>query len=319
MSAPVLIIGSAGQDGRLLAEQLAGQGRTVIACTRDSIGGPGLAPERPCLYDPQWVARLVGQIRPAEVYYLAALHHSAEETAGNDGTVFAAMLAVNTQGVVNVLEAIRRQSPATRLFYAASAHVFGCPTASPQDEDTPISPTTPYGISKAAGMFACRHYREAHGLFAVTGILYNHESILRPQRFLSAKIARAVAEIRAGIRQELVLGNLDAVADWGYAPNYTQAMQAMLSQDTARDFVIATGIAHTVREFAEIAFARAGLDYRDHVCTDPSLLQCNHGALVGDPARLQRATGWRPSITFEAMVHALVDYQLAALPTPIPS
>lgn len=308
--APALIIGSAGQDGRLLAEQLAGQGREVIACGREHVEGDGLAPRQSDLNDAEWVVDLIAQARPAEVYYLAALHHSAEEVAGNDGALFAAMLEVNTQGLVNVLEAIRTHSPATRLFYAASSHVFGKPATSPQNEATPLNPITPYGISKAAGIFACRRYREAHGVFASVGILYNHESPLRQPQFLSAKITRAVAENSIGIRRELVLGDLDAIADWGYAPDYTRAMQLILASSAADDFVIATGIPHTVREFVKIAFSTVGLDYHLYVRTDPTLLQRDNGVLLGNSDRLQRATGWHPSITFETMVRKLVEHQL---------
>lgn len=319
MTAASLIIGSAGQDGQLLAELLAGQGRPVIACSRETISGPGLAPARPRLHDPAWVDDLIKELRPEQVYYLAAMHHSSEECASNDSAAFASMYAVNTQGLVNVLEAIRKHSTATRLFYAASAHIFGMPTVSPQDENTPVQPTTLYGISKTTGMFSCRYYRNVHGIFSVTGILYNHESALRPHNFLSAKISRAVAEIQLGKRRELVLGNLHSVVDWGYAPDYVRAMQAMLDQASAKDFVIATGIAHTVRDFAEIAFASVGLDYRDYVRSDASLIQREHGTLVGNPARLQRATGWRPSISFEEMVQQLVAHQITVVEsTPFP-
>lgn len=305
-----LVIGSAGQDGRLLIDLFASQGRPVITCTRNIISGPGVPPEKPRLDDPAWTSALIRKTRPEHVYYLAAINHSSEDHASNDGAAFASMYAVNTQGLVNVLEAIRNCSPITRIFYAASAHIFGNPTVCPQDEDTPVKPTTLYGISKTAGMLSCRYYRNVYGIFAVAGILYNHESTLRPPQFLSAKIAKAVAEIKAGSRQELVLGSLDAVVDWGYAPDYVRAMQAMLEQPTAEDFVVATGTSHTVRDFAEIAFDSVGLDYRHFVRTDESLLQREHGAMVGNPARLQSATGWRPSITFEEMVRLLVARQL---------
>lgn len=313
--APALIIGSAGQDGRLLAEQLANRGRALITCGRECIQGAGLSFGQPHLNDPEWVIDLIAQNRPAEVYYLAALNYSSEESAGNDRGLLAAMLAVNTQNLVNVLEAIRSHSPASRVFYAASAHVFGKPDTSPQNEDTPIRPTAPYGISKAAGIFACRRYREAHGVFASAGILYNHESSLRPSQFLSAKIARSVAEIRVGSRRELILGDLDAIADWGYAPDYTRAMQLIIGASAPDDFVIATGIPHTVREFAEVAFSAVGLNYNDYVSVDPTLLRRDNGALVGDSTRLRRVTGWRPSITFEAMVRNLVEHQLVTVST----
>lgn len=316
MTGSSLVIGSAGQDGRLLIDMLASQGRPVVACSRNIISGPGLSSQKPRLDDPAWVATLISETRPEHIYYLAAIHHSSEDRASNDGAAFSSMYAVNTQGLVNVLEAIRNCSPATRIFYAASAHIFGNPTVCPQDEDTPVQPTTLYGISKTAGMFSCRYYRNVHGIFAVTGILYNHESTLRPPQFLSAKIARSVAEIKVGIRQELVLGSLDTVADWGYAPDYVRAMQLTLEQPVAQDYVVATGNSNTVRDFAEIAFDSVGLDYRDYVRTDASLLQRDHGAMVGNSGRLRGATGWRPSIKFDAMIRQLVANQLTIVAPP---
>ena len=305
-----LIIGSSGQDGQILAESLLKKGQTVICCSRDLISGPGFAETQPRLRDPAWVADLIGRIRPAYVYYLAAIHHSSEESVSNDGAIFASMMEINTQSLVNFLEAIRIYSPKTRLFYASSSHVFGRPLVYPQDEQTPVQPTTLYGISKAAAMFTCNYYRQVHDVFAVSGILYNHESALRSPKFLSSKITRAVAEIRAGNRSELVLGNLDAVADWGYAPDYTEAMQAMLELSFPEDYVIATGIGHTVREFADIAFSSADLDYRDYVRSESTLLVRDQGVLIGNPHRLKRATGWSATINFDEMVKQLVAYQL---------
>jgi GDPmannose 4,6-dehydratase len=310
MTALSLIIGSSGQDGQILAESLAKKGWAVVCCSRDLISGPGFAEMRPRLHDPAWVADLISRLHPVHIYYLAALHHSSEECVSNDGAIFTSMMAVNTQGLVNVLEAIRIYSPQTRLFYASSSHVFGRPFIYPQDEETPVQPITLYGITKAAAMFACNYYRQAHDVFAVSGILYNHESALRSPKFLSAKITRAVAEIKAGTRSDLILGNLDAVADWGYAPDYVEAMQAMLELSFPEDFVIATGIGHTVREFADIAFSSADLDYRDYVRSESTLLVRNQGALIGNPHRLKRATGWSATINFDEMVKQLVACQL---------
>lgn len=310
MTVSSLIIGSSGQDGQILAESLLKKGQAVICCSRDLISGPGFTEMKPRLHNPKWVADLIGKIRPAYVYYLAAIHHSSEESVSNDGAIFASMMEVNTQGLVNILEAIRVYSPKTRLFYASSSHIFGRSLAYPQDEETPVQPTTIYGISKVAGMFACNYYRQVHNLFAVSGILYNHESALRPPQFLSAKIARAVSEIKAGTRSELILGNLDSLADWGYAPDYMEAIQAILELKIPENYVIATGIAHTVREFAEIAFSSVDLDYRDYVRTESTVLVRDQGVLIGNPQRLKSATGWGATISFDAMVKQLVAYQL---------
>lgn len=305
MKASSIIIGSSGQDGKILAKSLEKKGQAVICCSRDLISGPGITQMRPSLHDPEWVKDLIGRIRPAYVYYLAAIHHSSEESASNDGAIFASMMAVNSHGLINVLEAIRIYSPKTRLFYASSSHIFGRPLTYPQDEETPVQPTTPYGISKVAGMFFCNYYRQLHNLFAVSGILYNHESEFRPPQFLSTKIARAVSEIKAGTLSELTLGNLDAVADWGYAPDYMEAAQAILELEVPENFIIATGIPHTVREFADIAFSSVGLNYRDYV-RESTVLMRDQGALIGNPQRLKRATGWDVTINFDSMVRHLV-------------
>lgn len=308
-----LIIGSNGQDGKILFEQLTKKGHHVVACTRDAVLGSEVSYPKPDLGDARWVANLISDIQPTDIYYLAAVHHSAEGVLNSESAAFSSMMATNVLGLVNVLDGVRLHSPLTRTFYAASAHIFGVPSSFPQSEESPIKPTTPYGISKSAGLFACRRFREEYGLFAVSGILYNHESSLRSSSFLSAKLARGVAEIKLGRQKELIIGNLDAMVDWGYAPDYTSAMTLMLEQEIPNDFIVATGIAHSVRQFAEVAFDSVGLDFKNYIKTNPSLIQRDHGILVGDPSRLKSATGWNASINFDAMVHQLVREQLNAV------
>lgn len=310
MTKTSLIIGGNGQDGKILAEQLRKTGHRVVVWARDEIFGLQIDFPSPCLEDSQWVANFINEIQPTYVFYLAAVHHSAEDGLDVESAAFSSMLNTNTLGLVNILDGIRLYSPSARLFYAASAHIFGIPKSYPQNEETSIEPTTPYGISKSAGLFVCRRFRREYGLYAVAGILYSHESSLRDLSFLSAKIARSVAEIKFGLRDKLIIGSLDAIADWGYAPDYTRAMTLMLEQDVPRDFIVATGEAHTVGEFAKIAFDSVGLEYQNYIKTDASILRRYHGVLIGDSTRLKLATEWSPSIGFEEMVKRLVDEQV---------
>lgn len=293
-----IVVGVNGQDGRILDERLRGEGCAVIGIAR---GGIDIA-------DRAQVRALVAEWKPERVFYLAAFHHAAQENAGADGAeLFEKSHAAHVRGVVNFLEAIRELSPATRLFYAASSLVFGEPPGERQDERTPLNPRCIYGITKTAGMHCCRFYREAHGVFASAGILYNHESRFRQEKFVSQKIARAARAIAAGSREKLVLGDLSARTDWGFAPDFVEAMVRMLALERAEDFVVATGEAHTVREFVEIAFARVGLDWREHVEENPALLHRRRPTMIGDASRLRAVTGWEPSVTFREMVESLVD------------
>lgn len=311
MTRKALIVGSSGQDGRLLWKQLEERGYDVAGWTSRGLVGSRFpaGAQTNGINDPDAVAELVRLLCPDEIYFLAAHHHSSEEGDENSGNVFRRSIDTHVLALVNFLEAVRTGSPASRLFYAASSHIFGSPTGTLQDESTPINPESPYGISKAAGIFTCRHYRNAYGVHAAAGILYNHESPLRPDRFLSRRISQGVARIKRGQSDNLVLGNLDAVADWGYAPDYTDAMQRILAAP-ADDFVIATGKPHTVRDFARIAFDTAGLDYRAYVMSDASVLRRSHGILVGSPAHLMTVTNWQPSLNFEDMVRHLVMHEL---------
>lgn len=220
--------------------------------------------------------------------------------------------AVHVLGLLNFLDAIREAAPQARLFYAASSLVFGDAASERQDERTPVNPRCIYGITKASGLHCCRFYRETHGVFASGGILFNHESAYRQEKFVSQKIIRAVLEIAAGRREKLVLGDLSARIDWGYAPDFTDAMTRILSLDRAEDFVIATGEAHSVGEFVEIAFRLAGLDWKSHVEETPSVLQRRRPVLIGDASKLRNATGWKPSVTFPEMVCLLLEAQRKA-------
>jgi GDPmannose 4,6-dehydratase len=312
-----IIVGSRGQDGRILHERLAAEGCAVLGIDRCGIrehaGAIGLDEGPFDILDRGSVDRAVGAFAPDAVFYLAAFHHSSEDDCAlDDATLYLRSHDVHVRGPANILEALRRHAPHARFFYAASSHCFGEPSTSLQDESTPLRPICPYGISKTAGVQLCRMYRARHGLQASCGFLYNHESPLRSPGFLSAKIVRGAVEIARRQRDRLVLGDLSARVDWGYAPDYVDAMIRIVRRDAADDFVIASGQAHSVADFVAIAFAHLEIDWRRHVDTDPSLLTKSRpaAALVGDSSKLRRATGWAPSLSFADMVRLLVDAEM---------
>jgi GDPmannose 4,6-dehydratase len=316
-----LITGIGGQDGSILAELLLEHGYYVAGLVR-----PGADPYpnleavqdrvelvETDLLDQQSLAAALAAAAPGEVYNLAApsfVPASWErpvETAG-----FAAV------GATSMLEAIRAVDPSIRFYQASSSEIFGEPLDSPQSESTPLNPVTPYGVAKAYAHFIVHSYRRQYGLFACSGILYNHESPRRPLQFLPRKVAHGAAAISLGLEDELVLGDLDARRDWGYAGDYVRAMWLMLQQAEPDDYVVASGEDHSVRELVECAFAHVGLDWHDHVRVDPVL---QRGAaelhrLVGDPTRAQERLGWQREVGFEQLVHLLVDADLERLQTP---
>lgn len=295
-------MGGGGQDGTLLSAALRARGDQVAILKRGDLE----------IDNPASVASCIGQVLPDEVYFLAAHHQSSEESIIDDGELFLTSTQVNFTSAVNFLAALARQRPNARFFYAASSLIFGASDGRLQDEHTPPRPQTAYGITKLAGLLACRRYREIHGLHASVGILYNHESSLRPTSFLSRKIAVAVARIARTGQGELALGDLDARVDWGYAPDYVDAMIRIVAQDLPDEYIVASGEAHSVREFAEHAFSVVGLDYRSHVRAAPNLLHRRLPPRVGSPNKLMAATGWRPSVDFATMVRLMVNAELAA-------
>ncbi len=303
----VVVVGAGGQDGRILYERLLAAGCAVLGIARDSIRSTEAStPVSIDITDRRQVQAIVADWRPDEIYYLAAYHHSSQDHMGGDAVeVFEKSHAVHVRGLLHFLEAIKNCRPATRLFYAASSLVFGNVLSAIQDEQTPLNPRCIYGITKTSGVHCCRFYRETHGVFAAAGFLYNHESIYRQEKFVSQKIIRAAAEIAAGQRDQLVLGDLSARIDWGFAPDFVDAMVRILALPEPSDFVVATGEAHSVREFVEIAFRLRGQDWKAHVVEDPALLQRRRSPLIGDASKLRAATGWKPSVTFPEMVKSL--------------
>lgn len=260
---------------------------------------------------------LVRRVQPQEIYYLAAHHASSQDRENDDlHRDYQLNLMVNVTGLLSCLEAIRAYSPQSRLFYASSSLIYGNqPRQSPQDESTQVAPEEPYGLCKALAGEMCKDYRRRHGVFASVGILFNHESCLRPFHYLSMKIIRAAVEASRGFMEPLIVGNLDAAVDWGYAPDYVDAFTRILALDAADDFVIATGITHTVRDFAAVAFGHLGLDWQQYVVENSTVLTRSRSGRVGDSSKLRRLTGWHPSLTFEEMVEKIVDQASEDLPS----
>lgn len=317
-----LITGIAGQDGSYLAELLLEHGYEVAGVVRGDPGAeyPNLAAVRDRvrlfradLLAEAELAALLRDLRPAEVYNLASpsfVPRSWEHPV--ETAEFAAV------GVTALLEAVRAADPAIRVYQASSSEIFGEPAVSPQTETTPLAPVTPYGVAKAYGHFIARSYRRRYGLHVSCGILYNHESPRRPLDFVPSKIAHGAAAASLGLERELLLGDLDAERDWGYAGDYVEAMRLMLRSDEPGDFVVASGELHTVRDLAERAFAHVGLDWRDHVRVDESLLrgEAELHRLVGDASRARALLGWRPGVGFDELVRLLVDAALQRLTSP---
>jgi GDPmannose 4,6-dehydratase len=316
-----MIIGSAGQDGRLLLQRLARDGCKLVGITRaevhhdhlarNKLGLPIEEPDRVDILDRTQVDNAIRIFSPNTIFYLAAHHHASEDAISPDiADLYLRSHDVHVRGLLNVLEAVKNSAPEARLFYAASSHCFGDPPPGIQDETTPFRPLGAYGITKTTGVQLCRMYRSDHAVRASCGILYNHESPLRRSNFLSTKIVRAAVEISRGLRSKLVLGDLLTRVDWGYAPDYIEAMIAILRLETADDFIIATGETHSVEEFVLLAFSHLGLDWSRHVEVDQSLINKRHTELIGDSSKLRARTGWSPSVSFAEMVRLLVDAEL---------
>jgi GDPmannose 4,6-dehydratase len=328
-----LITGITGQDGSYLAELLLAKGYEVHGVIRrtssfstgridhlyndESIYGKRLFLHYGDLADAVGLTKLIYELRPDEIYNLAAQSHVRvsfdipEYTADITGVA-----------TIRILEAMREAGVKSRFYQASSSEMFGKVQAIPQDEATPFWPRSPYGVSKLFAHWATVNFRESYGMHASSGILFNHESPRRGGTFVTRKITRAVAAIKAGKQTELVLGNLDAKRDWGYAPEYVEAMWLMLQQDEGGDYVIATNETHTVKEFLEAAFAHAGLDWKDFVKYDSKYDRpAEVDLLIGNPAKASRNLAWEPKVRFTDLVKIMVDADMAeihGLPIPDP-
>jgi GDPmannose 4,6-dehydratase len=291
-----LIVGAQGQDGQILKQRLNTDGAEVVSINRGDIALGDLAAVRSCI-----------KSRPDEVYYLAAHHHSSQDRMGTDDIdLYHKSMEVHAEGLLSFLESIRQHSPQTRLFYAASSLIYGESQTDTQDETTPLAPRCIYAITKAAGLHLCRFYREKHGIYASVGILFNHESPLRQRKFVIPKIIEAAIAIANGSKSKLQLGDLSARVDWGYAPDYVDAMTRILRLPYPDDFVVATGETHSVQEVVEIIFGLLNLNWLEHVKEIPEILARKRPVLCGDSNKLRESTGWSPTISFQKMLKLLL-------------
>lgn len=307
-----LITGITGQDGSYLAEFLLTKGYEVFGVVRRSSteNFERIAAIRDRvtllqadLLDQVSLTQALQHAKPDEVYNLAA--QSFVPTSWQQPVLTAEFTAV---GVSRVLEAMRSVCPKAKFYQASSSEMFGKVREIPQTENTPFYPRSPYGVAKAYGHHITINYRESYEMFAVSGILFNHESPRRGLEFVTRKITDGVAQIKLGLAKELRMGNLDAARDWGFAGDYVRAMWMMLQEKTPADFVVATGKAHTVREFADIAFKSVGLNYEDYIRLDPRFLRpAEVDQLLGDPKRAHDLLGWKPEVSFEQMVEMMVQ------------
>ncbi|MFT3709460.1 MAG: GDP-mannose 4,6-dehydratase [Archangium sp.] len=296
----LVVIGSAGQDGSYLSEQAAANGWRVSGF---DLGNPAPLSDRAAM------SALVTQLQPDALVYLAAAHHSSEDPARALGDELVAAEQVHVIGWLHTLDALRAVSPKARAFYAASSHCFGEGNGARITERTPLAPKTPYALTKAHGVELGRLFR-AQGQHVSSGFLFNHESPRRAPRFVSQRICRgAVAAARARSKNEpftLELGSTSAVVDWGYAPDYTRAMLQILEADTPDDYVIASGVPHSVADWCRLAFGAVGLEWREFVVERAERMTRTVAPLIGDSTLLEQRTGWRPATTFEAMVEQMV-------------
>ncbi len=318
MAKRAVITGITGQDGSYLAELLLAKGYEVVGVVRRSSAPnlwriesvlPHIQLQPADLLDQLSLIRLIRDVAPHEFYNLAAMSFVP---ASWDQPLLTGEF--NSLGVTRVLEAIRHVDASIRLYQASSSEMFGKVREVPQTELTPFYPRSPYGVSKVFAHYITVNYRESYGLFACSGILFNHESPRRGEEFVTRKVSQGVARIKLGLADALNLGNLDAHRDWGFAGDYVRAMWSMLQQEQADDYVIATGVSHSVRDLVEVAFSHVGLDWRRYVKLDPQLLRpAEVDQLVGDASKAQRAFGWRPEVAFDALVRMMVDADLERL------
>jgi GDPmannose 4,6-dehydratase len=321
MSKRAIITGITGQDGSYLAELLLERGYEVIGIVRRSSTLnlwriehllDRIALRAGDLLDQLSIERVVEECSPHEFYNLAAM--SFVPTSWDQPILTGEF---NSLGVTRVLKAIRRVDPAIRFYQASSSEMYGKVREVPQNELTPFYPRSPYGVSKVFGHHIAVNYRESYGLFTVSGILFNHETPRRGLEFVTRKVSDAVARIKLGLTDTLNLGNLDARRDWGFSGDYVRAMWLMLQQERPDDYVIATGVSHSVRDLVDIAFAHVGLDWRQYVHTDPKFMRpAEVDSLIGDARKARRQLNFEPSVDFKCLVEMMVDADIERLSRP---
>lgn len=305
-----IVIGAKGQDGRILTSYLFRKNYVVLGIDKNFIECSDKTPwDSIDILDANSVFFIIKKFLPDEIYYLAAFHHSSENKELIDySSIWHNSFQINVYGLINVLEAMRAINvQPIKLFYASSCLIYGDASVAPQNETTSFSPSDIYGISKTTGTHVCRLYRKDYGLFVAVGILYNHESSLRPDNFVSQKIIQAALRIKRGEISCFYLGDLSSEIDWGYAPDFVEAMYFILQLDKADDFIVATGQTHTVHNFVVYAFSKLGLDWSNYVKEDKLIIKRKRGSLRGDFSKLQKMTRWKPSVSFEQMIDKMLN------------
>jgi GDPmannose 4,6-dehydratase len=323
MAKRALVTGISGQDGSYLAELLLEKGYEVYGTVRRS-SAPNLwriqhlldrVSLKPAdLLDQLSLLRVIDEVRPSEIYNLAAMSFVP---ASWDQPMLTGEF--NAQGVTRLLDAVRQVDTSIRIYQASSSEMFGKVREVPQTETTPFYPRSPYGVSKVFAHYITVNYRESYNLFAVSGMLFNHESPRRGLEFVTRKVSDGVARIKLGLADSLLIGNLDAQRDWGFAGDYVRAMWLMLQRQAPEDYVIATGVSHSVRDLVQIAFAHVGLDWEKYVRVDPALLrpaEVEH--LLGNPAKARAELGWKPTVDFKQLIEMMVDADLRLLDAASP-
>jgi len=307
-----IIIGCDGQDGQFLADLLAKQQYSIVGIDIDKVySNNSLWQRKVDISDKNSVFEMIECIKPEEIYYLSAFHQSSEEVAVSLDRLADDSFNINVRSYLNFLEGIRAFSKKTKIFYASSSHIFGNSKTSQQDESTEYSPNSIYGITKLDGLLYSRFYRENHEIFSSVGILYNHESSLRKDKFVSKKIVKAAVEIKYSRRDELMLGAINSQIDWGYAGDYVNAMHVILKHHTPDDFIISSGQKFELVDFISLVFNNLGLDWKKYVRQDTSLLSRKpNNSLFGNPKKLMDATGWSPKYNLSMIAQKMIDEEL---------
>jgi len=311
----VIIVGSKGQDGRLLHNILNDNKRSVIEIDIDYANSTNSDwVKKVDISNFSEVSQFIDQVKPSQIYYLAAHHHSSEDQLGDLNNLLHKSYKVNVFCYLNFLESIREFSPKTRIFYAASSHIYGEPEEPLQDELTKFNPKSIYAITKLDGLLLSRHYRENYSVFSSVGILYSHESSLRKDSFVSKKIVKTAIAIKNGLSNELVIGDINAELDWGYAGDYVQAMLKILEHEKPDDFIVASGKKVRLKDFIALVFDYLDLDWKNFIKESPEVLtRKNTNLLFGNPRKLMDQTGWKPTVNLEQLAKLMVDHELEQL------
>jgi len=306
-----IVVGHTGQDGTYLSKLLYEKNYEVIGISSKKVSQNKYGISKVDICDKEDVENLIHTINPHEVYFFAVVHQSSSDSKIEDGELFQKSLDINVKAFVNFLEAIRKFSSQTKIFYAASSHIFGSPMISPQNELTPLKPDCIYGITKTTGVEICHFYKNNHIIFACVGVFYNHESPLREAKYVSKKIVETAVAIKYGLKKELILGSLESEIDWGYAPDYMNAVYKIMQLDKPEDFIISSGNLHTIKDFVSGVFTYLGMEWEKLVKINPELITKKQKRnLFGDNQKIKKLTDWSPTVSFKELIAILVDAEV---------